>query len=353
MREGHRWARAAFVPLTASWANLHGSWVLAPLLLAFVGTGEALTSLRTQSLLTEPLKTLVYAVLSYLAAGLSVPGASIYLYPFHHAALASTAQISEWQPLSLSDSGALAFAELLVLVTYAAGRSRLGTPALLLPASAFVAAAFLHLRLVTYGSAMLAATGVALLSGISSPGLPSPLVEALQRIDGGLRRWNNAASGAVIPFVLLSVFAVADARHPMSPFAALPPSDFPVAALTALKDLPPGRVLNRARWGGAISYFTGNGHKVFIDGRNDPFPWQIHEDYTKLVLLEPGWREALNRYHPDYIVWGPVNHGAAFLDALHGMSGYREVVGDSTGSLWQRTDQAGLPATPLSSTTSR
>ena len=114
------------------------------------------------------------------------------------------------------------------------------------------------------------------------------------------------------------------------------PDYFPINSLKALAGQPPGRVLNRYRFGGAVSAIAGPGHKVFIDGRNDMFPEPVHEQYRKLVLMEPGWREILNSYHPDYILWSSINRGEGLYEVLKLEGDFELVVEDRVGMLWVR-----------------
>ncbi|MHB8417187.1 MAG: hypothetical protein ACYDCL_03865 [Myxococcales bacterium] len=328
-----------FVPLTALWANLHASCLLGPVLLGLTAVGRLLDGLAAPAIAAtrrDAALGLGLAAGSYLAMGLSAPGAALYLYPLQHAAGAPTARIMEWTALSFDLPFARAYFLLLALVLWLAGRSRNASLALLLPVAALVWSSVLIIRMVPFAALAVAAAGAELGGGVSLPELPAVLRRALEQIDRGLRAWSSRASGAALPFLGVVAVAAVAARHPADLLERLPRADYPVAALRALATLPPGRVFDRLRWGGAIAYFDGPEHPVFIDARNDLFPPGVQDAYWRIKHLEPGWRGDLASARPDYIVWGPVDGGTPLLEALETSADWQKVAADAAGSLWRR-----------------
>ncbi len=324
-RAGSARAGLLVLPLTALWANLHASWPLAPALFGLTALGMASDPAPRRAAAGVGL-----SAAAFLCAGASIPGPALYLYPLRHALLPSTAGLVEWMPLALDLPFARAYFMLLLLAVFFTGRTRKAPLALVLPAAALAAGAVLVIRLVPFAALALAAAIAEMAEG--TRGVGGAWGRVFAGVDRGLRRWNGAAGGGVLPFAAVGIVAMLAAHRPGSLEARLPREDYPVAALHALEGAPPGRVLARLRWGGAVAYFAP-GHPVFIDGRNDLFPAAIHEAYVKMKLLEPGWREAFAAARPDYVLWGPVHHGTPLLAAL-GWMGWREVAGDATGSLW-------------------
>jgi hypothetical protein len=130
------------------------------------------------------------------------------------------------------------------------------------------------------------------------------------------------------------------ARSPAPLLDRLDEQVFPVRALRVLAQSPPGRVLNSYHLGGAVSYLAGPGFAVFIDGRNDPYPPETHADYRRLVLLEPGWEQVLDRFGPRYILWSTMVDGKRFPEALVRRGGFAVRVDDGPrGVLWEARDE--------------
>jgi hypothetical protein len=140
--------------------------------------------------------------------------------------------------------------------------------------------------------------------------------------------------------VALVLLAGVSWQQPVPVEQGLLRSRFPLTCFEALRKLPPGRVMNRFTLGGAISYFAGTDYKVFIDSRNDPFPQPIHDDYTRILWLEPGWEESFARYDPDYLLWDEENPGNILLSNLQQRGGWREEAREGPYVLWVRTRPA-------------
>ena len=343
-RRGSERAAWALVPLTALWANLHGSWVLGPALFAATAAG-ALIDGPDEAARRRALRALGIALLAYLAAGISIPGPRIYLYPFEHALLPQNRTILEWKPLAFGEADAGAFGLLAALVAFLGGRSRRPRLALLLPCVGLALSTAAVARQLPFALLCLAPAAAEL--GRDGPPLrlPGALAGALHAIDHGLVRWSEAARGFALAAVPIAVVGALALRSPQRLIDRLG-DDYPVAALRKLATLPPGRVLNRWRWGGAVSYLDGTAYPVFIDARNDVFPLSVHEDYRKLRLLLPGWQEALARYRPRYLLWSESYGGNPLLEALRCRGGWREIASDESGLLWERIGAASEGSPP-------
>lgn len=330
-RAGVEVAAWLVAPLTCAWASLHGSWLLGPALVAGTALGLMIEGRRR-----EAARGAGAALVAWLAAGLSPGGLRTLTYPIEHALLPSTQTIQEWQPLE-PDRWAAALVALALAAALLSRRRRAGEPlraSLVLPAGVLFAATLPTQRHAPFAAILLAAA-VAELAPNMSPAETS-LGRALVRIDTALRRWSTGAGGAIVPLFVIGLVALRAAFAPQPIADALPRDEFPMTALAALAEAPPGHVLPRFQWGGAVSYLAGDGHPVFIDARNDPYPRAIHDDYRTLALVEPGWERVLERHAIQYVLWGPAGYGARLLDALRRTPGWRVVAEDATGTLFAR-----------------
>lgn len=328
-----------FPLLGVAWANLHGSWPLGPALLCGTALGALLDAPGPASW-RRALRAAAFGVAAFLAAGLGPDGTAIYLYPLHHSMLESTQGIVEWRTLDLDVGWSWAYLALLGATLFAAGRAPSRRLASLLPAAVLGLAALKVQRHAPFAAVLLALALVE--HGAQAPAAEAgaAISEAWRRLwrglDAALARWSARAGGAFWPALVLATLTVIHATRPTPMEEGVKRSRVPMAALQALRQLPPGKVLNAFVLGGPISFFAGPDYKVFIDSRNDPFPLAVHQDHLRLVWGEPGWEEALAKYDPDYLFWKVENPGNILLDNLRARGGWREQVRDGSYVLWVR-----------------
>jgi len=75
------------------------------------------------------------------------------------------------------------------------------------------------------------------------------------------------------------------------------PATFPVAAVEkARAEKLQGRMFNEFAWGGYL-IFAWPEQRIFIDGGTDFFGEDLFEEYSKVKLLQPGWRDVLDRWN--------------------------------------------------------
>jgi hypothetical protein len=72
---------------------------------------------------------------------------------------------------------------------------------------------------------------------------------------------------------------------------------------------------------------------VFIDGRADPYPAAVWNDYLAVARLRPEWRAVLTRYRVDAIV---VAKDSAFDRVLERTPPWRLAFDDATYRVWLR-----------------
>ncbi|MBN8227100.1 hypothetical protein JYK02_06195 [Corallococcus macrosporus] len=331
-RQGQEKVLWAFPLLGLAWANLHGSWLLGPAVLASTAMGTALDD-RSPASLRRCGTALAAALAMFLVAGVSPDGPHIYLYPIQHSLLPSTQRINEWGPLDLELRWSWVYLLLFGACLFVIGRAPVRRAASLLPSLVLGVAALKVQRHAPFAAVLVALALVehARTGTADAPALP----RLLSRLERALASWSTGTSLALWPAVLVASLITLHAGAPRPVEQGTHPS-IPLPVLQALGRQPPGRVLNRFVMGGPISYFAGAPYKVYIDSRNDPFPAAIHRAYEQLLWSEPGWEQALEAYAPDYIVWDTQNPGHLLLDHLRERGGWRELTRANGWVLWAR-----------------
>ncbi len=109
----------------------------------------------------------------------------------------------------------------------------------------------------------------------------------LRTLDASL---NGIALGPVAVFLAFAALH-APAIQARTGFS---PSDFPVAAASAVDKLPAGiRLLAPDKFGGYLIYRFNGARLVFFDGRSDFYGGQYMKDYIRLVEVRPDWQDQL------------------------------------------------------------
>lgn len=126
-------------------------------------------------------------------------------------------------------------------------------------------------------------------------GLRQPL---LHRLDAALaysarlRRMDRQFTGALPMLIALAAMPLALGAH-----TSFPAGRFPVMAAQAIEKLPAdARILSSDSFGGYLIYRFDGARKVFFDGRSDFYGADFLEDYGTLAAARPGWRVIAGRY---------------------------------------------------------
>jgi hypothetical protein len=163
-----------------------------------------------------------------------------------------------------------------------------------------------RLRQVAPDDATLYACGLAVLpmalSSIRNVGpflmIAAPAMTSLVRIrrqsDGAVQVQRPLVNAAVLAIAALAVAAtVASAYVSRSP--ALLWAPIPPGALAALQQCP-DNLYNRYDQGGYLLWFAPD-RKVFIDGRQDPFPPALILEHIRMENESGDFREVFSRYN--------------------------------------------------------
>jgi hypothetical protein len=111
------------------------------------------------------------------------------------------------------------------------------------------------------------------------------------------------------------------------------PNRFPVAALNQLetRDLK-GPVLAPDYWGGYLIYRLYPKAKVVLDDRHDFYGEEFLKSYLKMVHVEPGWQEFLQRNPAQYIL---IPKESALNNILLETPAYRQVYSDKVTAVFE------------------
>lgn len=111
------------------------------------------------------------------------------------------------------------------------------------------------------------------------------------------------------------------------------PKEFPVAAASRVAELPAEvRLLSTDKFGGYLIYRFAGQRAVFFDGRSDLYGSEFMKQYLKLVELRPGWEQVLNGFQPTHALLpadAPLRH------ALQ-KDGWRALYSDNVAFLLER-----------------
>jgi hypothetical protein len=301
------------VPMATLWANLHAGFVALLALLALEAAGAAVSAtLRPQA----KRLALLFALCS--AATLVNPyGGALHA---HIVAYLNSDWIrnavEEFQAPRFRDQSSMAFLVLLfaglMAATEALRRREYGLVANLL----FWAQAALHSARHIPVYALFAAPAVAMAWGASMRRLAGEPDERTPDRPA----WGAALAGAAVVLALTAPAHFPDAR-------------FPITAVSRhAGQIRDRRVLTSDQWADYLLY-RFPGQKVFLDGRTDFYGRQVAHEYSSLMLLEGGWREALERGRFEAAL---LPNEWPLAAVLAREPGWRRVYADSQASLFER-----------------
>jgi len=302
------------LPLTILWANVHGSVVLAPLLVALVAAGRAIEYGGV------PPRRFLVAFGWALAGTFATPhGLATWSEAAAFASRGELLATSDWQPVSFAYP-----IELFVLVLYGAVLVAGGVPvarrnavALLLLA-VFVPLWLLHARFLPFfGIAAVPALAIALAGS------------GLER-----RRSRKPTTDVRTPWLalpLLVALALTFAlRAPQS--LAVEPEPAATAALVERAHFT-GRLFAPFTAGGYLQ-LRGDPVQVLLDTHAIPFGPDVWRDYRTIEDARAGWSEALARRALAGVV---ASDDGALATALKDAGGWRRAARASGYSLYVRT----------------
>ncbi len=316
LRCSHGRARWWIVPLVALWANLHASALLAPALLALWTLGVAIEDRGWSARVRQ------YALLTLACAGAVFLTPLGYHLPLYAIALVQSpirVAINEWQPSDITATSFALGALVLILVTCVFGveRSRRWPEILLFAAVAWLA--FSAVRNVPICAIVLAPAVAQRLTAY----LPERL-----RINAMFSERPVTALLYVGTFIGAALAALTLATS-----AEFTRGNLPVRAIAALKSIPGTHNLYCEDFAWCSLALAYPNVREFIDGRCDPFPLPVWNDYETVFGAKGQWRQILNRRGVNAIV---VDKKRALAHALPLWHSWRLVYADTTYRLFVR-----------------
>ena len=322
---GRLWA-IPFIVL--AWANIHGSFVLGPVVLGLAwleDIGDRVPRLH---------RALLVAVASALAACVTPFGAAVWGYALGLTTNRSVTElITEWQPTSLRDvPGLLFFGSALAVVALIGRRgARTAWPTLAWLAVFFVVGAY-AVRGVAWWplGAVAAIAGVLVTSRVADPAVPE------RTGTGRMRRLNAVVAAAVV----LAGIALLPVWRPIDPDLGAPQGVVgmaPPGVTGALRGLarPGDRLFNPQPWGSWFEFDLPY-LPVAVDSRIELFPASVWDAFGAVVDGVDGWQAQLDAWGVTLVV---VAHKDADFAARLAASGWRTVYADDDGSVVVRPDR--------------
>lgn len=328
IRERHEHPRLLWaIPLlTIVWANVHGSFFLAPVALGFAwladlegGDGAAAR------------RTFIVAVAAAVAALVNPLGPWVYAY----AVGLSTdpiiaARVTEWQPTSLRSVPGIAFyGSGLIVAAVLARRARPTRWSTL----AWLGALFLLGAYAIRGVAwwpLGAAVSVAAVLGTAGPAPVRPRPAGDQR----LRLVNLAIAGVIVlaGVALLPFWRPSDSLT--GPAGVIGNAPAGITRAIQASAAPGDRIFAPQPWGSWFEFATPE-QPVFIDSRIELFPRSVFDDYDAIVDGQPGWQAVLDRWDVAIVVVAK-GQPDAFHDRMRSEPGWREIYADEDGWVFAR-----------------
>ena len=320
-RRAHpRWLWA--VPLIVLvWANVHGSFLLGPLVLALAWLEDLHDA--------EPgaRRTLLIAVASGLAACVTPFGPAVWAYAVGLTTNSSvTSRITEWQPTSLHDvAGLLFFASAAAVALLIARRGRVVPWPAVAWLGAFLFVGAFAVRGVAWWALAMVPAVVALLPSAERPA-------AEPRTARLFRRLNVIVAGAIVVVGI----AFLPAWRPIDPALDAPAglvADAPPGVTASLREIarPGDRLFNPQAWGSWFEFAVPD-LPVAIDSRIELYPTQVWDDYATVAAGRDGWQALLDRWGVTLIAVDSADSAAQ--DRL-AAAGWSRVFGDASGSLFR------------------
>ncbi len=325
-RHARPWTLWLVFPITLLWANVHGSFFLAPVVIGLAW----LADLGNAALAgTARHRSLVVAVVAGLAACVTPHGPAVWVYAV---VLGSnpevTRRISEWQPTSLRDvEGIVFFASALLVALFLARRGR-ATPWATL---AWLGFFFL---IGTYAARGIAWWPFAAVAAVA-PLLAAVPGELVRRVDPRPIRFANGAIAAILVLVgvaLLPLWRPTDLGLG-APQGVL--SQAPAELTIALRDVtgPNDRLFNVQRWGSWFQFALPE-LPVAIDSRIELFPAAVWDDYETVLTGGDGWETILDEWDVTLVT---TEEGDAAFEERLADAGWARAVDAAEGSLFVRT----------------
>lgn len=331
--------------VAAVWANLHGSFVLAPLLVGLAWLGD----LHDRS--PHARLTLVVALATAAATLLTPFGPDAWRYA---ASLSTnrevTARITEWQPPTPTDPPGALFWGSVVLVALAVAvtaRRRGGVPwPAVVTLLAFAALGATAARGIAWWPAVAAVTVAGLLSPRHVPAVAGPPVAPEPEAEPGRAPRGSALNAILAAGLVLAGVALLPTWRPVDPGLAAPAGLLgfaPSGVSAVLRDRagPADRVWNPQPWGSWFEFAVPAPAYAF-DSRIEVIPAEAWADGDVVAAAGPGWEAILDARGVTIVVIAGSSR-TPLARALAANEAWQLAYADTDGAVWVRAVRR-LPA---------
>ncbi len=323
--------------ITAAWANLHGSFILAPALV-----GIALVEVfGDRGVMARPVtragirRTLIVLVATVAATVATPFGWRVWEYAVGIARNAQvTAQISEWQPPRFTDVPGLLFWGSLALTGLAVVRLSMRRRRVCPEALVGLIGFALLGALASRGVAWWPGVAVITVAGLWSDGRSADADEHGPTLRAARGRGLNALVGAIL---IAAVIALIPAWRPVDAGTGAPVrvlADAPSGITRALRAIAQSgdRVWNPQVWGSWLEFAVPDSLYA-LDSRIEVIPVETWADAALVAAAEPGWPDILARADVTILITeGPDSPLAAALGAS---PEWTVAYADEDGTIWQ------------------
>jgi hypothetical protein len=279
------------------WANMHGGYAIAFMLVGVYLIGEILNQVTRHS--DDPVLSwrqigilLVIAILSFMMVALNPHGWQMWLYPFRTVGIGALRDfIQEWRSPDFHAPMTWPFVVMLLLTIVAIG--------------------YTSRRVDWTDLTLVGLWTVWSLFAVRNIGLYGLLTVPV------LARYSDAAVGDYLPvpgelllskkpvfayfnWLLLAVIVLAALVRigsTLLPLSVTEPSqdNLPVRAVQFIQDnQPPGPLFNSYNWGGYLIFKLWPDYSVYIDGRSDLYEDDFMRRYVKVMAADEGWEQILD-----------------------------------------------------------
>lgn len=300
-----------FIPLaTCLWANLHGSFVMGPLLLVTLSVGRGLDLLiRTGSWNavwrdSRAVNWFLIAELSAVAALVNPYGVGLYSEVLTFANNLNLADLLDWEPLTLRDGQGRAIATVaaLLVILYRLSPRRVSLGEFLLLAGLGAWALWAN-RMLVWFAIPAAYFTVIHWNAVCRHHQRKTATEIVPPSRTGV--WTVVAVGAAwIGFALspIGVFAMHRKQLPLKNSVS---SDTPIGAVEyLLKQKEPlrGQVFNSYEWGDYLLWAGPKNLQLFVNSHVHVVPREVWQSYLSISRAGSNWDDQLDRYGVNYVV---------------------------------------------------
>jgi hypothetical protein len=298
---------------TCLWANLHGSFIMGPLVLLTISAGQCLDVLRRTGkirLAFRDIKAVRYFLISELclAAALVNPyGFGLYTELLNFSSNPNLFDLLDWDPITLKygQGRAIAACGLLLVMLYRLSPRRVRLSEVFLMVGLGLMALWAMRMLVWW--AVPAAYFTALhANAVWNKRRRRLKVEPTEPRRSGL--WSVVAIASVWMGFALSPIGIYALHGKTPPPKASVSADTPLGVVDYLKKRKEpiqGQVFNSYEWGDFLGWAGPQDMKLFVNTHVHLLPREIWQAYQTISLAGNGWDDQLDRYSVNCVIIDP------------------------------------------------